>query len=153
VTGPEFTFTGEKRDSLRHSMRQYPVRSCQSFKKGELFRNILTVAFQSKIPSEEECGLQTKRMWDPHELSPMFQLRPFPHAGPLQSAGTRSFPCLSINPQPAIEVRASPLVLPKHPTPSGFWKGPHKLFDSLGWRVPTSAPQACHLHPQEDKTK
>jgi hypothetical protein len=50
-------------------------------------------------------------------------------------------------------VRASPLVLPKHPTPSGFWKGPHKLFDSLGWRVPTVAPQACHLHPQEDKTK
>jgi hypothetical protein len=50
-------------------------------------------------------------------------------------------------------LRASPLVLPKHPTPSGFWKGPHKLFDSLGWRVPTGAPQACHLHPQEDKTK
>jgi hypothetical protein len=58
------------------------------------------------------------------------------------------------SPAPGVGVlRASPLVLPKHPTPSGFWKGPHKLFDSLGWRVPTGAPQACHLHPQEDKTK
>jgi hypothetical protein len=41
--------------------------------------------------------------------------------------------------------------LPKHPT----WvlEGPSQAFDSLGWQVPTVVPQACHLHPQEDKTK
>jgi Leucine-rich repeat (LRR) protein len=42
---------------------------------------------------------------------------------------------------------------PSTPRQVGFGRALHKLFDSLGWRVPTGAPQACHLHSQEDKTK
>lgn len=42
---------------------------------------------------------------------------------------------------------------PQAPHAKWVLEGPSQAFDSLGWRVSTIAPQACHLHPQEDKIK
>jgi hypothetical protein len=42
---------------------------------------------------------------------------------------------------------------PQAPHTKWVLEGPAQAFDSLGWRAPTVARQACHFHPQEDKTK